>query len=120
MDKMANLQRDILGNYRRSVVEQADPQVMDAEVRLFKALADSTRLGILRLLASSDKPVCVCDIVEHFSLNQPAISHHLKLLRETGLVSTNKCGTWVYYSLRPARIEEIRTLLASFLQAVPM
>lgn len=118
MNETANRLRDITDNRYGSALEQADLQAIDAEVRLFKALADPTRLGILQLLASSDESVCVCDIVEHFPLNQPTISHHLRLLRETGLVSTTKCGTWVYYSLCPSRIEEVRTMLARLLHAV--
>src|SRR5919112_537413 len=52
----------------------------------FKALADATRIRILNLLAASDEPVCVCDIVDHFPLGQPTISHHLKVLRDVRFV----------------------------------
>src|SRR5687767_7750684 len=63
----------------------------------FKALADPTRIRILNLLARSDEPLCVCDIVDHFPLGQPAISHHLKVLRDTCFVVAERRGTFMYY-----------------------
>jgi ArsR family transcriptional regulator len=63
----------------------------------FKALADPTRIRILNLLAQSDEPVCVCDIVDHFPLGQPTISHHLKVLREVGFVVAERRGTFMHY-----------------------
>lgn len=66
-----------------------------------KALADPTRLRILSQLLSSEDPVCVCDIAARFDLCQPTISHHLRTLREGGLVRAHRRGTWIYY--RPDR-----------------
>lgn len=63
----------------------------------FKALADPTRIRILNLLARSEEPVCVCDIVDHFPLGQPAISHHLKVLRDVRFVLAERRGTFMYY-----------------------
>ena len=65
----------------------------------FRALADATRLEILRLVAAQAGPVCVCDIVDRFDLAQPTISHHLKVLREAGLLRTSKVGIWAFYEL---------------------
>ena len=62
-----------------------------------KALGDSTRLRILDLLVQQQEPLCVCDITPQFRQNQPTISHHLKLLREAGLIDTEKQGIWAYY-----------------------
>jgi ArsR family transcriptional regulator len=62
-----------------------------------RALGDTTRLRILDLLAQQHLPLCVCDITPQFSQNQPTISHHLKLLREAGLIDTEKQGIWAYY-----------------------
>ena len=62
-----------------------------------KALADPTRLRMLDLLAQQRQPLCVCDITEQFSQNQPTVSHHLKLLREAGLIETEKQGIWAFY-----------------------
>ena len=81
------------------------------EAALFKALGDPTRLGILKLLARHGEPVCVCDITGHFELNQPTISHHLKLLREAGLVSASRRGTWAYHSVRPEGLLRAREAL---------
>ena len=69
------------------------------EVKLLSALADSTRLQIVAMLAGLDEPLCVCDIVSQFQLGQPTISHHLKVLRDARLVNWEKRGLWVYYSL---------------------
>ena len=62
-----------------------------------KALGDATRLRMLDLLAQQAEPLCVCDITDRFPQNQPTISHHLKLLREAGLIDTEKRGIWAYY-----------------------
>ena len=62
-----------------------------------KALGDPTRLRMLDLLAQQPEPLCVCDITPRFPQNQPTISHHLRLLREAGLIETEKRGTWSYY-----------------------
>jgi ArsR family transcriptional regulator, arsenate/arsenite/antimonite-responsive transcriptional repressor len=62
-----------------------------------KALADPTRLRMLDLLAQQDAPLCVCHITAQFEQHQPTISHHLRILREAGLISGEKRGTWSYY-----------------------
>ncbi len=66
--------------------------------RIFRALADPTRLGILALLQAQQGPLCVCDIVAQFPQGQPTISHHLKVLRDAGLVTAERRGPWVYYA----------------------
>lgn len=65
----------------------------------FKALADATRIRILNLLAASDGPTCVCDIVQHFPIGQPTISHHLRILREARFVFAERRGTFMYYRM---------------------
>lgn len=62
-----------------------------------KALSDPTRLRMLDLLAQQAEPLCVCDITPQFEQNQPTISHHLKLLREAGLIDCEKRGIWAHY-----------------------
>lgn len=62
-----------------------------------KAMGDPTRLRMLDLLAQQVEPLCVCDITDRFPQNQPTISHHLKLLREAGLIASEKRGIWTYY-----------------------
>jgi ArsR family transcriptional regulator, arsenate/arsenite/antimonite-responsive transcriptional repressor len=66
-------------------------------VDLLKALADPTRLRMLDLLAQRDAPLCVCEITDRFPQNQPTISHHLRILRQAGLIAGEKRGVWSYY-----------------------
>jgi ArsR family transcriptional regulator len=72
-------------------------QETDDLAGLLKALGDPTRLRMLDLLAQQSAPICVCDITPLFDQNQPTISHHLRLLREAGLIDTEKRGIWSYY-----------------------
>jgi ArsR family transcriptional regulator len=79
----------------------------------FKALADPVRLQLLNLIATADAgEACACDLVEPVGKSQPTVSHHLKVLREAGLVQTEKRGTWVWYSVVPARLEDLRRVLS--------
>ena len=84
-----------------------DPGEAEALAARFKALADPARVSILNRLAAADE-VCVCDFVAALDLAQPTVSHHLKVLREAGLVEVaRKRGTWVYYRLVPAAVAEL-------------
>jgi ArsR family transcriptional regulator, arsenate/arsenite/antimonite-responsive transcriptional repressor len=76
-----------------------DTNRVAANVKLLAALADPTRLAIVTMLSGLDEPLCVCEIVPHFELGQPTVSHHLKVLRDAGLVTWEKRGLWVYYAL---------------------
>ncbi|MCG3133231.1 MAG: hypothetical protein HMLKMBBP_00356 [Planctomycetes bacterium] len=67
-------------------------------VAVFKALADATRLQVFALVASRPEPICVCDIVSQFDVSQPTISHHLRVLRDAGLVTATRRGAWMYYA----------------------
>ncbi len=67
---------------------------------VFKALGEETRLSILGFLLAKPEAVCACDIEGYVKeLSQPTISHHLRLLREAGLVTAERRGTWVYYGI---------------------
>src|SRR5215207_10014046 len=77
----------------------------------FKAIADPTRLAIVNQLAGAEE-VCVCDLVPGSGLSQPTISHHLKLLREAGLVTSERRGTWAYYRLAPDAVADLAAALA--------
>ena len=66
---------------------------------LLKAIADPYRLTILATLAAATDEVCVCDFTDALPLNQPTVSHHLRILREAGLVTCERRGTWVYYRI---------------------
>jgi ArsR family transcriptional regulator len=78
----------------------------------FKALADPTRVAIVNSLSAADE-VCVCNLTDTFELSQPTISHHLKILREAGLVESTRRGTWAYYRLVPETIEALRGALGA-------
>lgn len=75
------------------------------------SIADPTRLSIVNMLAGSSEAVCVCDITDSFTLGQPTISHHLRILREAGLIVGDKRGKWVYYSIVEAKLKEIQAFL---------
>lgn len=66
---------------------------------LLKAVADPYRLAILAMLTDADEDVCVCEFTDALPLNQPTVSHHLRVLREADLVRSERRGTWVYYRL---------------------
>ncbi len=83
----------------------------DQAARLFKALGDETRLTIIRQLAEQGS-VCACDLGACCDLAQPTVSHHLKVLREAGLVTTEKQGQWIFFALRPGLLGELRAWLA--------
>jgi ArsR family transcriptional regulator, arsenate/arsenite/antimonite-responsive transcriptional repressor len=73
----------------------------DTTALLFKALADPNRVKIVNRLATSDEPVCGCDLEEPLGLTQPTVSFHLKKLMDAGLLDRDKRGIWVYWSLNP-------------------
>ncbi|MEV0901888.1 metalloregulator ArsR/SmtB family transcription factor [Actinoplanes sp. NPDC049802] len=78
----------------------------------FKALGDPVRLQLMSMIASApDGEACVCDLTPAFELSGPTISHHLKTLREAGLVDAERRGTWVYYRARPDLLRRLATLL---------
>ncbi len=81
------------------------------QARLLKALADPTRLRILSLLSRHEGEVCVFEIVESFTLEQPTISHHLRILRDAGLVDCRKKGLWAYYYVRREALNRAREVI---------
>ena len=87
------------------------PAEADELAGMFKALGHPVRLQIVDLLSRFEGQVCVCDVESQFDLSQPTISHHLKILREAGLVQAEQRGLWVYYYLRPAAVTRLGALL---------
>jgi ArsR family transcriptional regulator len=78
----------------------------------FKALGDPVRLQLMSMIASApDGEACVCDLTPAFELSGPTISHHLKTLREAGLVDADRRGTWVYYRARTGVLRQLAGLL---------
>ncbi|MFB6876439.1 ArsR/SmtB family transcription factor [Streptomyces sp. NPDC056323] len=81
--------------------------------KVFKALGDPVRLRLLSMIASRNGgEICVCDLTPAFDLSQPTISHHLKLLKQAGLITSERRGTWVYYRLLPATTDQLAQVLA--------
>lgn len=93
-------------------VNEAD---RSSDAVLFKALGDRHRLTILATLARATDDVCVCDFTAGLPLNQPTVSHHLGILREAGLVTGERRGTWVYYRLAPDARERLGAALDSLI-----
>jgi ArsR family transcriptional regulator len=86
---------------------------------LFKAVADPVRLRLLSLIACHDGgESCVCDLLEAFDMTAPSVSYHLKILREAGLISAERRGTWVYYRANPDVMARMSAVLAPSLAAV--
>ena len=88
-------------------------RTFDHEAAVLRAVADSYRLRIVSTLARSSDPVCVCDFTDALPLNQPAVSHHLRILREAKLVTSERRGTWVYYELAPDALRRIKSAIAT-------
>src|SRR5262245_34141480 len=81
-----------------------DPDAAEDVAAVCKALADPTRVAIVSRLASGEM-CCVCDLTDVFELSQPTVSHHLRILRDAGLVESERRGTFAYYRLVPKAIE---------------
>lgn len=81
---------------------------------MFKALSDPVRLRLLSLIASHQGgEACVCDLAGPFDVTQPTISHHLRVLREAGLIDCERRGTWVYYWVLPQSLARLGSLLST-------
>ncbi len=87
------------------------------EATVFKALADPVRVAMLAILARAEHEVCVCDFTSGVELNQSTVSHHLKILKDVGLVTSVRRGTWGYYSPAPDARDRLDAALASVLPA---
>jgi ArsR family transcriptional regulator, arsenate/arsenite/antimonite-responsive transcriptional repressor len=83
---------------------------VDPEIQLLQALADPTRLAIVRQLAQ-DGEVCACDFTSCCDVRQPTVSHHLKVLREAGIVRSERRGSWIFYTLEPAAINRLTAIV---------
>ena len=76
-----------------------------------KALSDANRLKIVEMLSSGEK--CGCKLLEAFNITQPTLSHHMRILEESGLVKGKKQGKWTHYSLNPETLKEFKKFIAS-------
>jgi ArsR family transcriptional regulator, arsenate/arsenite/antimonite-responsive transcriptional repressor len=78
-----------------------------------KALGDPIRMQLVDVLRKHAGKVCVCELVPLFDLSQPTVSHHLKVLREAGVVGSERRGLWAYYYVKPDAVKELSTWLSS-------
>src|SRR5260370_31122103 len=90
-------------------VERAQAQRMAA---VAKALGEPVRLQLVDVLRKHAGKVCVCELVPLFDLSQPTVSHHLKVLREAGIVDSERQGLWAYYYVVPGALEELSAWLS--------
>ncbi|MFL5681005.1 MAG: ArsR/SmtB family transcription factor [Chloroflexota bacterium] len=93
-------------------------RLADRDVLLLQGAADPTRLTILRQLAASDG-VCACDFTACCDVAQPTISHHLKVLRETGWVRSERRGSFVYYHLMPDAVARLGAISGALAPVAP-
>jgi ArsR family transcriptional regulator, arsenate/arsenite/antimonite-responsive transcriptional repressor len=94
--------------------EPMSRQQAEQVAALLKALADPVRLRLMSLVASHEGgEACVCDLTDAFDLTGPTISHHLKVLREAGLIDGDRRGTWIYYRVLPDTLRTLATVLVA-------
>src|SRR3954466_3834768 len=85
----------------------------DRMAAVAKALGDPIRLQLVDVLRKHAGKVCVCELVPLFDLSQPTVSHHLKVLREAGIVGSERRGLWAYYYVNPDSLEELSSWLSN-------
>ena len=85
------------------------------EAELLKALGDPHRLNIVATLAATPHPVCVCDLVDGLPIGQSSVSHHLAILRDAGIVTSERRGNWAFYSIVPDLRGRLRAALSEIL-----
>ena len=94
-------------------VDPLDAKSAAQLAQAFRALSDPVRLRLLSIVAAAPSgEVCACDLTAPVGKSQPTVSHHLKVLREAGLVRSRKHGTWVHYRAVPEQLSALRQVLA--------
>ena len=94
------------------VYPEIDRQQAERMSAVAKALGDPIRMQLVDVLRKHAGKVCVCELVPLFDLSQPTVSHHLKVLRDAGIVDSERRGLWAYYYVRPAALEELSRWLS--------
>jgi len=92
-------------------VQPLPQQQLERVATVAKALADPSRIEMLRLVSRQVGPVCACDIVEHFDLTQPTVSHHLKILKDARLLRGTRSGLWAFYEVDPEGFDSLKGLV---------
>jgi ArsR family transcriptional regulator, arsenate/arsenite/antimonite-responsive transcriptional repressor len=94
------------------VYPDVERQQAERMAAIAKALADPVRLQLVDVLRKHAGKVCVCELVPLFDLSQPTVSHHLKVLREAGIVDSERQGLWAYYYVTPDSLKELSAWLS--------
>lgn len=89
-----------------------DQEAAERMATVAKALGDPTRMQLVDVLRKNAGKVCVCELVPLFDLSQPTVSHHLKILRDAGIVGSERRGLWAYYYVIPESLAELSAWLA--------
>ncbi len=95
------------------VYPDVERQQAERMASIAKALGDPVRLQLVDVLRKHAGKVCVCELVPLFDLSQPTVSHHLKVLRQAGIVDSERQGLWAYYFVKPEALEELAGWLGS-------
>jgi ArsR family transcriptional regulator len=95
------------------VYPDVDPEAAERIGAIAKALGDPVRLRLVDVLRKHAGKACVCELVPLFDLSQPTVSHHLKVLREAGIVGSERRGLWAYYYVNPDSLEELSAWLSN-------
>jgi ArsR family transcriptional regulator len=88
-----------------------EAEQVESAAAMFRALGDPVRLRLAAMISARDE-ICVCELTPAFELSGPTISHHLRILREAGIVDSERRGTWVYYRIVPQAVHSLSALLA--------
>jgi ArsR family transcriptional regulator, arsenate/arsenite/antimonite-responsive transcriptional repressor len=94
------------------VYPDVERQAAEQMAAVAKALGDPIRLQLVDVLRKHAGKVCVCELVPLFDLSQPTVSHHLKVLREAGIVGSERRGLWAYYYVNPESLEDLNSWLS--------
>src|SRR3989442_266208 len=112
--ELAPKQKRAAGEVCCEPIVYPDVERLQAErmASIAKALGDPVRLQLVDVLRKHAGKVCVCELVPLFDLSQPTVSHHLKVLRDAGIVASERRGLWAYYYVVPEAVEELSTWLS--------
>ena len=94
------------------VYPEVERQQAERMAEVAKALGDPVRLQLVDVLRKHAGAVCVCELVPLFEISQPTVSHHLKVLREAGIVGSERQGLWAYYYVIPDALKELSSWLS--------
>lgn len=98
------------------MINTPDVAQHDALVACCKALASPIRMSMVQLIHAANEPLCACDIEQSFDLSQPTISHHLRILRDAGIIAATARGTNVYFHIERAQLTALACCIEQFAQ----